>query len=51
MTQAQLADAANTTDETIGRIERARSEPSLSRLVAIARALRVSVDQLVTDVG
>src|ERR1043165_8084006 len=46
LTQAQLAEATGITDETIGRIERAACEPSLSSLVAIAGALEVSLDAL-----
>jgi transcriptional regulator with XRE-family HTH domain len=46
LTQAQLAEATGITDETIGRIERAACEPSLSSLVAIATALEVSLDAL-----
>jgi transcriptional regulator with XRE-family HTH domain len=47
LTQAQLAERANITDETISRIERGAFEPSLSTLHDIADALGASVDELI----
>jgi transcriptional regulator with XRE-family HTH domain len=41
MTQAELAEAAGLSDETIGRLERDAFEPSLSTLSAVQRALGV----------
>ncbi len=47
LTQAGLAEAAGVTDETISRIERGAYEPAVSTLVALADALRMSLDALV----
>ncbi len=47
LTQAGLAEAAGVTDETISRIERGAHEPAISTLVAMAEALRMSLDALV----
>ena len=46
MTQAQVANAINVVPEVYGRIERGLLTPSVHTLVAIARALRVSPDEL-----
>ncbi|MHB8879551.1 MAG: helix-turn-helix transcriptional regulator [Myxococcaceae bacterium] len=47
LTQAQLAEAAHVTDETVSRLERGAYEPSLSTVVAVAEALNTNVDILV----
>ena len=47
LTQAQLAELAGVSDETISRIERAAFEPSISTLVQIADALEHDVSALV----
>lgn len=39
LTQAQLAEAAGVTDETVSRIERGRFEPSVSTLIELSEAL------------
>lgn len=46
LTQAHLAEAADVSDETISRIERGAYEPSLMTACAIAKALRVTVEDL-----
>jgi repressor LexA len=51
MSQADLAEAARVSDETISRIERGAYEPSVSTLVALAKALDVSLDHLVGREG
>jgi transcriptional regulator with XRE-family HTH domain len=45
-TQATLAEAAETTTETVSRIERGILEPSASLLARLATALGVSMDTL-----
>lgn len=50
MTQAQLAEAADVTDETISRIERGAYEPALSTMMAVTRALGVGLEYLETGV-
>lgn len=47
LTQAQLAEAADVSDETISRIERGAYEPSVMTACAVASALRVTVEDLV----
>lgn len=46
LTQAALAELAGVTDETVSRLERGAFEPSLSTAIAIAKALEVSLDEL-----
>ena len=46
MRQEDLADLCECTGNFIGQIEHARSKPSLERVVLIANALGVTVDQL-----
>jgi transcriptional regulator with XRE-family HTH domain len=47
MTQAQLAELVDVSDETISRIERGAFEPTISTILGIAEALGVSLDALV----
>lgn len=44
-----LADKVGVSDDFIGKIERATDIPSLQTVVAIANALEVSVDSLLSD--
>jgi len=46
MRQEDLAELCECTGNFIGQIEHARSKPSLERVVLIANALGVTVDQL-----
>lgn len=46
LSQAQLADAAGTSEEWIRRIERGARSPSFDTLEALSRALNVSVAKL-----
>src|SRR5229473_7890200 len=46
LTQATLAEAADTTPETISRVERGMLEPSASLLARLAVALGTSMDSL-----
>ena len=46
LSQAQLADGANTTMPYINHIEKGRKKPSLEMLISIAVALDVSLDVL-----
>ena len=46
---AILADKAGVSEDFIGKIERATDIPSLQTVVAIANALEVSVDSLLSD--
>jgi len=46
LTQAALAEAADTTPETISRVERGNLEPSASLLARLAVALGTSMDSL-----
>jgi transcriptional regulator with XRE-family HTH domain len=46
MTQAQVANAIDVVPEVYGRIERGLLMPSVQTLVAIARTLRISPDEL-----
>lgn len=45
-TQAQLAEKAGVTRQTIGLIEAGRYNPSLKLCLAIARALHKTLDEL-----
>lgn len=49
LTQAQLAEMIDMTDRTISRIEVGRVNPEFSTMVAIAKALNVSLDYLTSD--
>jgi len=49
MTQGELAEKAETTLKSIGRIERGLQNPSTSMIVNIADALNVPVETLITD--
>jgi len=46
LTQAQLADKAGVTRQTIGLIEAGRFNPSLKLCIAIAKALNKTLDDL-----
>ncbi len=46
LTQAQLAEMIDTTVETISRLERGVSIPSLRTLVKISRALHIPIKEL-----
>lgn len=46
MTQAELAEMAETTTPYINHIEKGRKKPSLEMLISIAAALNVSLDAL-----
>jgi transcriptional regulator with XRE-family HTH domain len=46
LTQAQLAEMIDTTVETISRLERGVSIPSLKTLVKISRALHIPIKEL-----
>lgn len=46
MSQAQLAERAEVTDETVSRMERGTYEPALSTVAAISGALGLSIDYL-----
>ena len=46
MTQAELAEAADVTDETVSRLERGAYEPSLSTMMAVTEALGVGLEML-----
>lgn len=47
ISQLQLAEMAGVSIETIGQIEREISNPTLSTIVAIALALKVSLNDLI----
>jgi transcriptional regulator with XRE-family HTH domain len=47
MTLQQLADACGVTNPAISQVEQGRRQPSLALLRAMARALRVGLDDLV----
>lgn len=49
LTQAQLAEIIGYSDSYIGQIENARTKPSLEAVVRIAKALSVTVDQLLVN--
>ena len=49
LTQAQLAEMIDMTDRTISRIEVGRVYPEFNTIVAIAKALNVSLDYLLSD--
>jgi transcriptional regulator with XRE-family HTH domain len=51
MTQQALADAAGVHVNQIRRYEAGSAQPTLEALVGLARALHVSLDQLVFDEG
>ncbi len=46
-TQADIARLAGLAESTVGAVEAGRSNPSLPTIVALARALGVSIDQIV----
>lgn len=46
LTQAELAEEADLAPQTISRIERGALEPSVTTLVALAKVLSVSLDDL-----
>ena len=48
-TQEELADKCECSNSHIGQIENARGIPSLNRVVKIANALSVTVDQLLKE--
>lgn len=47
-TQADVARLAGLSESTVGAVEAGRSNPSLPTIVALAQALGVSIDQIVT---
>lgn len=47
ITQGELARLAGLTQKHVSNVERADGRPSISTIVAIARALAVTVDELV----
>lgn len=49
MTQDELSELIGTDQKYISRLECGYHNPSLSTIVAIAKALRISVDSLVAD--
>jgi len=51
LTQAELAEAANVTSETISRLERGAAMPSLTRLSEIADVLGVELRDLFPSGG
>jgi transcriptional regulator with XRE-family HTH domain len=53
LTQAELAEAAGVTDETVSRVERGANEPSLSTVAALADAFGLTLDAMVgrTEIG
>lgn len=48
ISQAQLAERVNISASAIGMYEQGRREPSVNTLIALARVLGVSVDDLVS---
>ena len=48
LTQSQLAELVSVEPETISRLERGVAAPSIQRLLILAHALDVSVDELLT---
>ncbi len=48
-TQAEVAALAGLAESTVGAVEGGRSNPSLPTMVALAAALGVSIDRLVTE--
>jgi len=48
LTQAQLAETVNTTIETISRIERGISIPSLKTLEKISKALHIHINEILS---
>ncbi len=51
LTQEQLGDRSGVVASTISRLERGQGDPSLSTVVAIARALDASVTDLLPGQG
>ncbi|MBV8660442.1 MAG: helix-turn-helix transcriptional regulator [Burkholderiales bacterium] len=51
LTQAVLAEVVRIEEETVSRIERGKSTPSLATLDRIARALNCGLEQLVSGVS
>lgn len=51
LTQAELAEAANVSSETISRLERGAAMPSLTRLSEIAGVLQVELRDLLPSGG
>ncbi len=49
MRQSDLAEKCNCSISHIGQIERAENAPSLEKLVCIANALSVTIDQLLCE--
>jgi transcriptional regulator with XRE-family HTH domain len=49
-TQAMIAERAGITEQYLRRIERGTENPSLTTLIALARALGISTSQLVREV-
>ena len=49
MTQAELAEACGITQKAISAIEVARRRPSFEVLIKLAKALGVTIDELVAD--
>ena len=47
MTQAELAEAVGTTQAMISRYEWGEQEPTVSRLIDIAKALKIKPSQLI----
>ncbi len=47
LTQGQLAEKINTTDDSIFSWEKGRSQPSIEYLCALCKALGVSADYLI----
>jgi transcriptional regulator with XRE-family HTH domain len=50
MTQAELAKAVGTTQVMISRYESGEQEPTVSRLIAIAKALKIRPSNLLEDI-
>ena len=49
LTQAQLAERASTTDETVGRIERGLLEPGFLIILGLRDAFGLALDSLFSD--
>jgi repressor LexA len=47
MTQAALAQAIGTTQQVIARYESGEQEPTVSRLIEIAKALKIKPSELI----
>ena len=50
MTQAELAEKVGTTQVMISRYEWGEQEPTVSRLIAIARALGTTASELLKEI-